>query len=226
MYKYGIIVAGGSGSRMGGDLPKQFHLLKGKPVLWHTLKAFTDAFDDIQLILVLPEEHVKLGEDIVAGFPLHRIRITTGGKTRFLSVKNGLQLVDAHSIVFVHDGVRCLVTPALIRRCAESALANGNAIPATYATDTIRLDTPEGNIQVDRNKVRIIQTPQTFFSDIIKPAFDQPYQESFTDEASVVEKTDVKINLVEGEVSNIKITKPVDLVIAERILDERENSTF
>ncbi len=221
MYKYGIIVAGGTGSRMGGEVPKQFQLLKGKPVLWHTLKAFTEAFDDIQLILVLPEDHLKLGEEIAAGFPLHRIRITTGGKTRFQSVKNGLQLVDAHSIVFVHDGVRCLITPALIKRCADAALANGNAIPAVYATDTIRLETQEGNPQLDRNKVRIIQTPQTFFSDILKPAFDQSYQESFTDEASVVEATGVKINLVEGEVSNIKITKPIDLVIAERILDER-----
>src|SRR6185295_13010629 len=122
MYKYGIIVAGGSGTRMGGEIPKQFQLLRGKPVLWHTLKAFTDAYDDIQLILVLPENHVERGHQIANDFPLHRIKFAMGGDTRFQSVKNGLQLVDAHSIVFVHDGVRCLVTPNLIKLCAESAL--------------------------------------------------------------------------------------------------------
>jgi 2-C-methyl-D-erythritol 4-phosphate cytidylyltransferase len=221
MYKYAIIVAGGTGTRMGGDIPKQFQLLKGKPVLWHTLKAFTDAYDDIQLVLVLPEAHLQNGEAIAKEFSMHRIRITPGGETRFQSVKNGLRLVDAHSIVFVHDGVRCLVTPQLIKRCAETALEKGNAIPAIAATDTIRIETSVGNHIVDRNHVRIIQTPQAFFSNIIKPAFEQPYEESFTDEASVVEKAGVKINLVEGESTNIKITKPVDLLIAEKILEER-----
>ena len=221
MHKYAIIVAGGSGTRMGGEVPKQFQLLKGKPVLWYTLKAFTDAYDDVQIILVLPENHTDKGEEMAKDFPLRRIRITTGGETRFQSVKNGLQLVDAHSIVFVHDGVRCLVTPQLIRRCAETALEKGNAIPAIAATDTIRIETTAGHQQIDRNDVRIIQTPQTFFSNIIKQAFEQPYQESFTDEASVVEKTGEKINLVEGEATNIKITRPVDLLIAERILEDR-----
>ena len=218
MYKYAIIVAGGSGSRMGGEVPKQFQLLKGKPVLWHTLNAFTTAYDDVQIILVLPENFLETGEKLASQFPLHRIRITPGGETRFQSVKNGLQLADAHSLIFVHDGVRCLVSPQLIRRCAEAALENGNAIPAIPATDTIRIQTDIGNHPVDRNRVRIIQTPQTFFSNIIKPAFEQPYQESFTDEASVVEKKGITIHLIEGEVTNIKITKPVDLLIAENIL--------
>jgi 2-C-methyl-D-erythritol 4-phosphate cytidylyltransferase len=222
MYKYAIIVAGGSGTRMGGDMPKQFQLLKGKPVLWHTLKAFTDAYSDVQIILVLPEVHIDKGEEIVKEFPGHHIRITIGGETRFQSVKNGLQLVDAHSIVFVHDAVRCLVTPQLIRHCAETAIEKGNAIPAICATDTIRIETAEGNEQTDRNRVRIIQTPQTFYSNIIIPAFEQAYQELFTDEASVVEKTGVKINLIEGEATNIKITRPVDLLIAEKILESRE----
>jgi 2-C-methyl-D-erythritol 4-phosphate cytidylyltransferase len=220
MYKYAIIVAGGSGARMGGDVPKQFQLLKGKPVLWHTLKAFTDAYDDVQIILVLPEVHIDKGEQIAGEFPDHRIRITTGGDTRFQSVKNGLQLVDAHSIVFVHDGVRCLITAQLIRHCAEVAIEKGNAIPAIVVTDTVRIETSEGFEQTDRNRVRIIQTPQTFHSNIIKPAFEQTYQESFTDEASVVEKTGVKINLIEGEATNIKITRPVDLLIAEKILEK------
>jgi len=221
MHKYAIIVAGGAGTRMGGDLPKQFQLLKGKPLLWHTLKAFTDAYDDVQLILVLPENYADKGQQIAKEFPLHRIKFAMGGETRFQSVKNGLQLVDAHSIVFVHDAVRCLVTPGLIRLCAESALKNGNAIPSVAATDTIRIELDGGNEAIARNRVRIIQTPQTFFSNILKPAFDQPYDESFTDEATVVEKTGVKIHLVEGETTNIKITRPVDLIVAERILEER-----
>jgi len=221
MHKYAIIVAGGSGTRMGGDLPKQFQLLKGRSILWHTMKAFTEAYDDVQIILVLPENYMDRGEQIVKEFTSHRIRITTGGTTRFQSVKNGLQLVDAHSIVFVHDAVRCLVSPQLIHLCAETALEKGNAIPAIAVTDTIRMITTSGNEQIDRNRLRIIQTPQTFFSNIIKPAFDQAYQESFTDEATVVEKTGVKIKLVEGEATNIKITRPGDLLIAVRILEDR-----
>ena len=221
MHKYAIIVAGGTGTRMGGELPKQFQLLKGKPVLWYTLKAFTDAYEDVQIILVLPENFLEKGEQIAKEFSLHRIRITAGGETRFHSVKNGLRLVDAHAIVFVHDAVRCLVTPQLIRRCAEAALEKDNAIPSIAAIDTLRIETDSGNEMVDRKRVRIIQTPQTFFSNIIKEAFEQPFSETFTDEASVVEKMGVKINLIEGEVTNIKITRPVDLLLAEKILEER-----
>ncbi|HVT87172.1 MAG TPA: 2-C-methyl-D-erythritol 4-phosphate cytidylyltransferase [Chitinophagaceae bacterium] len=221
MQKYAVIVAGGSGTRMGGEVPKQFQLLKGKPVLWHTLKAFIDAYDDMQLILVLPENHMERGEQIAKEFPMNRIRITTGGATRFHSVKNGLRLVDAHSLVFVHDGVRCLVTPQLIRRCGEAALEKDNAIPSVAAIETVRIQSGDGNEPIDRNRVRIIQTPQTFFSNVIKQAFEQPYQESFTDEATVVEKMGIRINLIEGERTNIKITTPIDLMVAERILEER-----
>jgi 2-C-methyl-D-erythritol 4-phosphate cytidylyltransferase len=221
MQKYAVIVAGGSGTRMGGEVPKQFQLLKGRPVLWYTLKAFIDAYDDIQLILVLPENHLDRGEQIAKEFPMNRLRITTGGETRFHSVKNGLRLVDAHSLVFVHDGVRCLVTPQLIRRCGEAALEKDNAIPSVAAIETIRIQTDDGNEPIDRNRVRIIQTPQTFFSNVIKQAFEQPYEESFTDEASVVEKMGVRINLIEGERINIKITTPIDLIVAEKILQDR-----
>lgn len=223
MQKYAIIVAGGTGTRMGSELPKQFMLLKDKPVLWHTLKAFIEAYDDMQIILVLPESHIETGQPVAKEFPFNRIRITTGGKERFYSVKNGLRLVDAHSLVFVHDGVRCLVSPQLIRRCGETALEKGNAIPAIAATDTIRIETADGNEPIDRNRVRMIQTPQTFFSNVIKEAYEQPFNESFTDEATVVEKLGVKINLVDGEENNIKITKPIDLIIAEKILEERGN---
>jgi 2-C-methyl-D-erythritol 4-phosphate cytidylyltransferase len=221
MQKYAVIVAGGSGTRMGGEVPKQFQLLKGKPVLWYTLKAFIDAYDDMQIILVLPENHLELGQQIANEFPLNRIRFTTGGETRFHSVKNGLRLVDAHSLVFVHDGVRCLVTPQLIRRCGEAALEKDNAIPSVAAIETIRIQTGDGNEPIDRNRVRVIQTPQTFFSNVIKQAFEQSYEESFTDEASVVEKMGIRINLIEGERPNIKITTPIDLLVAEKILEGR-----
>ena len=223
MKKYAVIVAGGSGMRMGTLVPKQFLELQGKPLLWHTLSVFLDAFSDIEIILVLPETYLQTGREII-GITKDpgRIRVTAGGETRFQSVKKGLDLIDQHSIVFVHDGVRCLLSTDLIRRCYNSTIEKGNAIPAVSAVDTIRIETVAGNSLINREKVRLIQTPQTFFSDIIKSAFEQDYRESFTDEASVVEQLGVKIHLIEGETTNIKITRPIDILIAEKILEERE----
>ena len=223
MKKYAVIVAGGSGLRMGTAVPKQFLPLRDKPVLWYTLTAFLDSFPDLTIILVLPELHLQTGHDILRStYDPDRIWMTTGGETRFHSVKKGLDHIQQHSIVFVHDGVRCLLTPDLIRRCYAMAQERGNAIPAITAVDSIRIETIGGNEFIDRNKVRIIQTPQTFYSDIIKAAFEQEYEETFTDEASVVERLGVKINLIEGEPTNIKITQTVDILIAEKILEERE----
>ena len=205
--------------RMGSTLPKQFMLLQGKPVLWHTLIAFLTAFNDTQIILVLPAEHIETGNAIVATVSdPHRVQITTGGETRFQSVKNGLKLIEKKSIVFVHDGVRCLVTPQLIRRCYEVAFEKGNAIPATTAVDSIRIEKDNESEAINRNKVRIIQTPQTFLAEILLAAFEQEYDDSFTDEAIVVEKSGVTINLVQGEAGNIKITTPIDLLIADKLL--------
>ncbi|MES1218890.1 MAG: 2-C-methyl-D-erythritol 4-phosphate cytidylyltransferase [Bacteroidota bacterium] len=222
MKKYAIIVAGGAGVRMGGSIPKQFQLLKGKPVLWHSIKAFTDAFEDVHIILVIAEIYTSRVESILNEFPGRQISITIGGKTRFHSVKNGLSDIKESGIVFVHDAVRCLVTPELIHRCYDETIKTGNAVPAIAATDTLRIEIAEGNKQVDRDKVKIIQTPQTFFSDNIRDAFLQEYDSYFTDEASVTERRGMKINLVEGEITNIKITRPVDLLIAEKILQERK----
>ena len=223
MKKFAVIVAGGSGLRMGTQVPKQFLPVREKPVLWYTLTAFLEAFDDLTIILVLPESHIQTGQEILRStFDPDRIWMTTGGETRFHSVKNGLDHIHQHSIVFVHDGVRCLLTPDLIRRCFNMAQERGNAIPAVTAVDSIRIETFNGNAAIDRNKIKIIQTPQTFYSDLIKAAFEQEYDESFTDEASVVEKLGVKIHLLEGEPTNIKITRPLDILIAEKILEERE----
>jgi 2-C-methyl-D-erythritol 4-phosphate cytidylyltransferase len=220
MTKYAIIVAGGAGVRMGGNLPKQFILLKGKPVLYYTLKAFLDAYYDIRIILVLPLEYTDMGQEIIdAFFDNSRIRITAGGDTRFQSVKNGLALVEDESVIFVQDGVRCLLSKSLIHRCYAQALDTGTAIPAIPSKDSIRLLNEEGNTAFDRNKVMIIQTPQTFHSKILLPAFQIDYKDKFTDEATVVEAFGMKVSLVEGEDTNIKITRPLDLMIAEKILE-------
>ena len=223
MKKYAIIVAGGSGTRMGGTLPKQFLLLRDKPVLYYTLRTFIEAYDDLQVILVLPVDYTDMGQEIIdAFFDKDRIRITAGGDTRFQSVKNGLALVEEESVVFVHDGVRCLLTKELIHRCYLQAVETGTAIPAIPSKDSIRLITEDGNAAFDRNKVMLIQTPQTFHSKIIVPAFQIDYKDKFTDEATVAEAYGMKVSLVEGEETNIKITRPVDLLLAEQILAERE----
>lgn len=222
MKKYAVIVAGGAGVRMGAQLPKQFLLLRNKAVLWHTLNAFLAAFTDLKIILVLPVQYIEAGNEIIATLAApERVLVTTGGATRYQSVQNGLKLVEKDAVIFVHDGVRCLVTPALIQRCYAAAVEKGNATPAIAAVDSIRIETGTGNEVMDRNKVRIIQTPQTFLAEQLLKAFEQPYDPSFTDEATVVERMGIAIHLVEGECSNIKITQPIDLLLAEKILEER-----
>lgn len=222
MEKYAIIVAGGVGKRMGSMLPKQFLMLKNKPVLYYTIKAFLDAYEDIKIILVLPDEYADLGREIIdAYFDYGRIQITSGGETRFHSVQNGLRLLQGEGMVFVHDAVRCLVTTELIHRCFEHALQVGSAVPVVRTKDSVRLLNEEQNDNevLDRTKVVLVQTPQTFHSRILKPAFEIDYKERFTDEATVVEAFGLKISLVEGEDNNLKITRPVDLLIAESILE-------
>ena len=219
MVKYAIIVAGGSGTRMGEKLPKQFILLKDKPVLYYTIKTFLESYEDLQVILVLPVDYMDMGQEIIdAYFDKDRIRITAGGDSRFQSVKNGLKLVEQESIIFVHDGVRCLLSEKLIHACYEKAVETGSAIPAVASKDSVRILTDEGNDAIDRNKVMIIQTPQTFHSKILLPAFQIDYKDKFTDEATVVEAYGLKVSLIEGEETNIKITKPVDMLIAESLL--------
>lgn len=225
MQKYAIIVAGGSGKRMESDTPKQFLLLKDKPVLFYTINVFLEAFNDLHIILVLPVDFIDMGQEIIDGyFDKDRVRITAGGDTRFQSVKNGLQLIEDESIIFVHDGVRCLLTADLIHRCYAQAIETGSAIPAITSKDSVRLIMEEGNEAIDRSKVKLIQTPQTFHSKILLPAFNIDYKDKFTDEATVVEAFGLKVFLLEGEENNIKITRPMDMLIAEKILDELEKN--
>ncbi len=219
MKKIALIVAGGNGSRMNSDIPKQFLLLKNKPVLYYSIKAFFDAYEDMEVILVLPSEHIGKGQEIIDGyFDASKFKITSGGRTRFHSVKNGLSLIEkGNAIIFVHDGVRCLLTTRLIKECYQAALALGSAVPAVTCADSLRMITHTGNKILDRKKIRLVQTPQTFHSSILIPAYAVDYKDSFTDEATVVEAFGLRVNLVEGETNNIKITTPADLHMAECI---------
>lgn len=219
MKKYALIVAGGSGTRMGGKVPKQFLEIHGKPLLWHSIEAFRSAFADIHIVLVLPETYRQ--DDVPGEILSDKINHVVGGSTRFHSVQNGLAVVPDDAVVFVHDGVRCLLSPNLIQRCYEQALAKGSAIPVVNATDSMRVDKDGSHCTIDRDYIRIVQTPQTFLSHDLKAAFAQPYHGSFTDEASVMEAGGKQVFLIDGEYENIKITRPLDLLIAEAILAQR-----
>ena len=220
--KIAIVVAGGTGQRMGSVVPKQFLEIEHKAILTHTIDQFVAAFSDIELVVVLPEAYLKQGQEVLSKSKYkNTISYVAGGDTRFQSVKNGLSTITAPSIVFVHDAVRCLLTPALIQRCYQQAFDKGSAIPSVTATDTVRLMQGEAHQLLDRENIMLIQTPQTFRSDILLKAFEQKYQASFTDDANVVEASGVPVYLVDGEYENIKITRPLDLAIANYILAKR-----
>ncbi len=222
MKKYALIVAGGSGLRMGHPTPKQFLLLHGKPVLWHTIQAFHKAFNDINIVLVVPS--VSIENDWIKILPYYeKITFVSGGETRFHSVKNGLNQVPDEAVVFVHDGVRCLTSLSLIQRCYEQTLQRGNAVPVVAATDSLRIDKDGTHCVIDRQHIRLVQTPQTFLSSELKAAFNQPYHDAFTDEATVMEAFGKAVFLIEGEYENIKITRPLDLLLAEKILELRSS---
>jgi len=236
MKKYAVIVAGGSGARMGTAVPKQFLLLHGRPVLWYTLEVFLSAYADMEVMLMVPEEHLKAAMDVVRETQdPKRIGVAPGGRTRFHSVRNGLEQIsddarvgiggavwDAEApgaaVIFVHDGVRCLLSKDLIHRCYEQAVLSGSAIPVVDSKDSVRLVTGQGSEAVDRSRVKLVQTPQTFLSHILLPAYRVDYREEFTDDATVVEAAGHTVQLIEGEADNIKITLPVDLVIAKNLL--------
>ena len=219
MTTYAIIVAGGQGTRMGTAMPKQFLDVGSKPVLYHTIKAFAEAVPGIHIILVLPPQQISYLQMVLAHFP-ERIDLTvvSGGETRFQSVVNGTNGIPDDAIIMVHDGVRPLVSKALIQRCLEEAKTHGSAIPSIKATDSMRVTDGTNSIPLNRENIRIIQTPQTFKASILLPALLQPFDASFTDEATVAEAFGASIHLVEGEKTNIKITTPEDLLIAEALL--------
>ena len=229
-----IIVAGGKGLRMGADLPKQFLPIGGRPVLMHTLEAFERAIPGIQLILVLPKDQQAFWQNLCQkhGFTLPHV-IADGGETRFHSVKNGLMslkrlmgsISSEGALVAVHDGVRPFVSAEVIRRTFNAAREYGAAVPVIPVVETIRQILPstggareEASATVDRSLYRLVQTPQTFQLDLLLRAYEQPYRDAFTDDASVVEALGHTVALVEGNRENIKITTPFDLTIAEALL--------
>lgn len=215
-----IIVAGGSGKRMGADIPKQFLLLKNKPVLFYSLEAFY-AFDpNIQIVLVLPKSHMNYWEDLCTS---HDFKIphdlTEGGETRFYSVKNGLSKIQDSDFVAIHDGARPMIDTDTIRNLFDQAEKNGNAVPFVPVNESTRLIQGDGSKIIDRSKLCIIQTPQIFKTESLKSAYKQDFNESFTDDASVIEENDEKIYLAEGHWQNIKITRSIDLKVAEAFLE-------
>lgn len=211
-------MAGGSGTRMQSEIPKQFIELKGLPILMYTINAFH--YDNIQIILVLPDNQIDFWKQLIDQFGFktpHQIVI--GGSSRFDSVKNGLKsILSDDGLVAIHDGVRPLVNREIINRSFEVASTNGNAIVSIPLKDSIRSVDSTVNRQEDRSRFRLIQTPQTFQLNLIKKAFEQPFDPLFTDDASVLEKAGFSINLIEGSYQNIKITTPEDLLIAESFL--------
>lgn len=221
---YTIIVAGGKGLRMGGDIPKQFLPISGQPVLMRTMHRFHEALADVcgtSIILVLPRDQQDYWQRLCKEYDFclpHQI--ASGGETRFHSVQNGLQLIpdDEQGVVGVHDGVRPFVSCDVIRRLYDAARTEGAAVPVVPVVETIRQLLPEGDSQtVDRSLYRLVQTPQVFRVGLLKESYRQPYREEFTDDASVVEAAGHHITLVEGNRENIKLTTPADLRYAEAL---------
>jgi 2-C-methyl-D-erythritol 4-phosphate cytidylyltransferase len=216
---YVVIVAGGSGKRMGAELPKQFLELDGRPVLMHTIERFRAFNDSIEIITVLPENQLRFWIDVQKkhSFTVPQT-LVKGGSNRFLSVRNGLKFVNAPGLVAIHDGVRPFVSIDTVTRCFEAAERLGNAIPTISPNESLRIINDHGSIPVNRFHVKQIQTPQVFNAGLIKNAYLQEYCSEFTDDATVLEKTGEKINLIEGNRENIKITTPEDLLISAALL--------
>jgi len=222
MKKFALIVAGGSGIRMGTEIPKQFLELCGKPVLMHTIQVFSDYYPEIKIILVLPEDQQQFWKGLCLkhSFSLSH-QVVAGGKIRFHSVLNGLSQIEGEGIVFIHDGVRPLVSRTTLDRCLEMAQKFGNAIPVLPVNESLRKQEGDLNISVDRSQYFSVQTPQTFRCGQIIEAYKQVFDPAFTDDASVAEKAGFPIFMVEGNRENIKITTPEDLIIAEAFLKNK-----
>ena len=202
-----IIVAGGSGSRLGGPLPKQFRMLGSLPVLGHAINAFARTLHSTQIVVVLPEGQIDFWKNLAARFDIAKHTCTAGGPQRFHSVRNGLSaLPRTVALIAVHDGVRPLVSSDLILKAVECAAAHGTAIPVVEAVDSLRQLTPDGSHPIDRNTLRIVQTPQVFDAELLRRAYELDYSPDFTDDASVVERAGHAVTLCHGERGNLKIT--------------------
>lgn len=217
--KIAIIVASGTGSRMGGEIPKQFMSLGGKPILVRTIEKFL-SIHDCRVILVLSEDGMDYWNRIEHDLDLRRIILVKGGDSRFQSVKNGLAAIaeDSEGVVAIHDGVRPFVNVKTILNSFVVADSLGSAVAYVDSKDSVRVIDEAGNRALERDKVKLIQTPQTFRFSILRKAYEAEYETFFTDDASVVEHSGTEIHLIEGSYSNIKITTPDDLLFGEVIL--------
>ena len=218
---YVIIVAGGKGLRMGGEIPKQFLPIGGKPVLMRTMERFHEYDPALKIILVLPKEQQEFWQELCRKHDFKIMhQVANGGETRFQSSKNGLALIpdEDEGVVAIHDGVRPFVSTDVIERCFDAARDDFAAIPVVPVTDTLRyIDRGHGH-NVLRDHFRSVQTPQCFDISLAKQAFDQPYRETFTDDASVIESLGCQVTMVEGNRQNIKLTTPFDMMIAELLI--------
>lgn len=224
LQKHILIVAGGDGKRMGIELPKQFLLLQGKPILFYTFESFL-FLNNIKFTLALNSSYIDYWNELCRSnnFNIPH-NIVEGGPTRFHSIKSGLKNIPTDSLVLIHDAARPFVSKETILRVIDTASRKGNAIPATDVEDSVRIISGANNSIVDRDKLKAIQTPQAFHSSLIKEAYNRAYDVAFTDDASVLESVGEKINLVAGNRENIKISNPVDLFIGEGILNFRKRT--
>jgi len=219
MEKYLIIAAGGRGKRMKSDYPKQFLRFGGYPIVYLSMKVFYEYDNNLKIILVLPDDMIRVWNDFLSESGINiPHKVSEGGNTRIESCRNGMALVGDDGLVAVHDAVRPLVSHETIDRCFKMAMEKGNAVPVCNIYETLRKVSPGGSITIDRSVIKSVQTPQVFQVKILKQAFLEVKDDSFTDEASMVESIGYNINLVEGNRENIKITDPYDLKIAEFIL--------
>lgn len=215
-----IIVAGGSGKRIKGNIPKQFIEVNGKPLIVFTIEKFFAYNPLIRMYIVVHKDYLQHMNQLIQNyFPGKVIQTTTGGDTRFDSVKKGLELIEnSNAVVGIHDAARPMVSVDTIRRCFETALQKGNAIPVVDVNESLRVIENNSNKAVNRTYYKVVQTPQCFHVNFIKKAFEQDYSSWFTDDASVLERTGEKIVLVEGNTENIKITHDTDLILAQHLL--------
>jgi 2-C-methyl-D-erythritol 4-phosphate cytidylyltransferase len=219
--QYVIIVAGGIGSRMKSDRPKQFIEIDNVPIIVRTIRCFLNYNSALKIIISVHKNYKSHLEGLIEKFDLKNadIQITFGGESRFASVKNGLLLVtNENAVVAIHDSARPFVALETIRNCFETALLKGNAVPCISVTESMRKISNNVNNSVNRNEYKIIQTPQCFLVSKIKKAFEQEYSPVYTDDATVLESIGEKVFLVEGNEENIKITSPHDLLIASALV--------
>jgi 2-C-methyl-D-erythritol 4-phosphate cytidylyltransferase len=221
---FAIIVAGGSGTRMGSSIPKQFLPIGGLPILMHTLSLFNSFLPAPSIILVLPQGEFAQWDLLCEqhNFSLS-YTLVAGGQTRFHSVQNGLKAIKGDGLVAIHDGVRPFVSKVVIENCLKTAAQWGSAIPAIQPHESIREGSPESSIGINRNSIWLVQTPQVFDGKILRKIYRSEWNNSFTDDASVAEWNGLKIRMVEGNPENIKITSPYDLIVGEAILKSRKD---